>query len=574
MLTATAGRWIAREVDAEANNRLCRELDLSPVTAQILVSRGHRDPAAVERFLNPSIDQLHDPKLLPDYEAAAAVLLGAKERGETIYVHGDYDVDGVTSASLLTRFLKRIGCTVIPHVPHRMREGYGIHKDAVVWAKEHGADVFLTSDCGISAHEQITMIREAGMVPVVTDHHEVGETLPDAAAVVNPHRSDSQYPFPYLSGVGVALKLCAGLAGDLGIRADQFYRAFLDLAVLGTVADVMPLVDENRVITSLGLPLLRDSKKEGLRALIAVSELSKESELTARHIGFQLGPRINAVGRVDDAAIALDLCLTEDANEATRLAQLMDGHNRARMEEQRRTMDEAVNRVLHEGLDGRFGIVVYDEAWHPGIVGLVAGKLVEQFRRPTFALSGGTNGNVRGSGRSFPGFNLAEALNQLDGLLASHGGHEVAAGCSLPVENVPAFKAEFERLAASQLTPEDLEPVVSIDAYVHTSTFGPYQAAELLRLAPFGNANEAPSLAIRGVSVTDVRPTRNPEHASFLVLQDGNRQPAMGFGLAESLQELQGAGPVDIAFEVDMNPFNGSRSFKWLARHIRMSAST
>ncbi|MES1227275.1 MAG: DHH family phosphoesterase, partial [Armatimonadota bacterium] len=313
---ATPTLWSWPTYAGEAILKLRVELGLSEVLAQALVARGLTDVSEVEKFLNPSVDQFHDPRLLPDYDQAVKAILNAKETGQQIYVHGDYDVDGVTSTALFTRFLKRIGCKVVPHVPHRLREGYGIHLDAVRWAKEQGSEVFLTCDCGVKAHEQIEAVREAGMVAVVTDHHAIGETLPEAVAVVNPHRTDSKYPFSELSGVGVVFKLCAGITQELGLDVNKFYRAYLDLAVLGTVADVMPLIGENRVITALGLQQLQYTRKEGLKALISVSQLNDVPKFSSRDIGYRLGPRINAVGRIDDPTVALDLLLTEDQDEA------------------------------------------------------------------------------------------------------------------------------------------------------------------------------------------------------------------------------------------------------------------
>ena len=311
-------RWMAPERQPAKERVLQEALGVPPLLACVLVQRGYEDPKAAYEFLNPSLDNLGAPQKLPDYEQAQKEILSARERGQLVYVHGDYDVDGVTSAALLSRFLTSVGAKVKTHVPHRTREGYGIHLMAVKEAAEAGAKLFLTCDCGISANEQVEAAKEAGMRVVVTDHHTLGETLPEAHALVNPHRPGSEYPFQELSGVGVAFRLCEGLTAELGYKIDNYRRAFLDLTVLGTVADVMPLVGENRIITRHGLLQLWETKKEGLRALLRESKVQEECGgiLRAWHIGFMLGPRLNAAGRIDDAARSLNLLMTSDRGEA------------------------------------------------------------------------------------------------------------------------------------------------------------------------------------------------------------------------------------------------------------------
>jgi single-stranded DNA-specific DHH superfamily exonuclease len=327
----TPMNWRVQGRDPEAEGRLARELGVPSLVAALLVQRGYADPAAASKFLDPKLEELFDPRLLPDYVPASEAILGARERKELIYVHGDYDVDGVTSAALFSRFLAAIGCNVKTHVPHRMREGYGIHRSAVEAAKNEGAKLFLTCDCGISAHEQVAMANEAGMKVVVTDHHSIGADLPAAVAIVNPHRQDSQYPFDELSGVGVVFKLCDGINRELGNDPKNYYRAFLDLAALGTIADVMPLVSENRIIAKFGLERLAETKKVGLQALMREANIVPGAgrSLRAYHVGFIIGPRLNAAGRIDDAALALQLLLENDLEAATAQARRIEEVNTA-----------------------------------------------------------------------------------------------------------------------------------------------------------------------------------------------------------------------------------------------------
>ncbi|HZH99444.1 MAG TPA: DHH family phosphoesterase, partial [Fimbriimonadaceae bacterium] len=294
LASTPAKYWTVPLRDAAAEKRLQDELKIPSVVAAVLINRGFSDPEAAHKFLNPSLDDLGSPKKLPDYDAAVKHILGARERKEKIFVHGDYDVDGVTSTALLTRFLQSIGCEVVAHVPHRMKEGYGIHLNAVDAAVATGAKLFLTCDCGVSAFDQIDRAKELGMTVVVTDHHSIGECLPEAHAMINPHRTDSEYPYAELSGVGVAFRLCEGLTEEVGYKKEHYRRAFLDLAVLGTVADVMPLTGENRIITRHGLKHLLESKKIGIKALLRESKVLEECRgvLKCYHIGFMLGPRL------------------------------------------------------------------------------------------------------------------------------------------------------------------------------------------------------------------------------------------------------------------------------------------
>ncbi len=560
--------WIVPKRDLLAERALASQLGVPPIVAAVLVNRGFTDPTEADRFLHPSLEHLHDPTLLPDFAPAVKAILGARERQETIYIHGDYDVDGVTSAALLTRFLGRIGCEVIPHVPHRLREGYGIHLDAVEWAREKGASLFLTCDCGISAHEQVLAAKEAGMTVVVTDHHQVGDTLPDAVAVVNPHRPDSRYPWPELSGVGVVFKLCAGITAELGHRVEQFYRAYLDLAVLGTVADVMPLLDENRIITHFGLTTLRETKKTGLQALLRVADLATKPQLTARNIGFQLGPRINAVGRIDDSAIALDLLLTEDEIQANLIASRLDTINNDRRAEQSRSVDEAVAQVEQEGLESNYTLVLANQSWHPGVIGLVAGRLVERFRRPAFVLSV-ADGVAKGSARSIPGFDLGEAVRATRHLTLGGGGHEMAAGFSLKTDKLPAFTSAIEELARATLKPDDFRPRIELDAEVAAHEASPEVWADLQRLEPYGNANPEPVFAVRGVRLVGLNPTSNPDHARVTFGTEAGMMPGMAFGIGRRLAELDPGDPVDVAFSLEENRYNGQSTIRWQVKEVQ-----
>jgi single-stranded-DNA-specific exonuclease len=558
--------WRIRPVDAGVVDGLAREMGIPRLLACVLVQRGLSDPDQARKFLNPSLDDLHPPEMLPDFDLAIGEILNARDQKKTIYVHGDYDADGVTSAAIFTKFLKKIGCIVIPHVPHRMKEGYGIHIDAVQWAKDQGTDLFLTCDCGISAHEQIKAVNEAGMRAVVTDHHELKETLPEAVAVVNPHRPDSRYPFDMLSGAGVALKLCAGLAHEVDRSLDPaearrfFYRNYMDLAALGTIADIMPLIDENRIIAKFGLEGLQRAKRPGIQALLEVSERHGLSrKLTTGDVGYHLGPRINAVGRIGDAADALQMLITTDLDEGRMIARDLDRLNRERRAEQERMVEEAMAMIEAQGIPDQGVLVVAREGWHPGIIGLVASKLVEKFYRPAFVVALGADGSGKGSARSISGYHLANALNAGMDHHCGGGGHEMAAGFSITSDTLDSFRQVMSERAQRELSPEDFLPKLEIDAEVLDGEVDDALIEAMGALEPFGTANAQPLFAARGVKLTATKFGQNPEH----VFPTFGKVSCVSWNLGPAFQNFPVGTSLDLAFRPEFNEFRGERSVRW-----------
>lgn len=570
--------WEIAPRQPEAENRLVQELGLHPLVATCLVNRGLADPAQAERFLKPDYDHLAPPETLPDYRQAADALLQARERKQKIYIHGDYDVDGVSATAILAKFLRTpdFGWDVEAHVPHREKEGYGIHPSAIHRAKELGAKLFLTCDCGSSAVEQLKTAYELGMTAVVTDHHEATANRPPCEAVVNPHRPDlahTDQPGRELCGAGIAYKLCLGLARELGHKDRHIHNNFLDYAVLGTVADVMPLKDDNRVIVAKGLQALRDTKKTGLRALLKVANLlGPEKRITTRHIGFQLGPRINAVGRIDDSDVALRLFLAKDPDIATELATYLDQKNQQRRAIQEKITDEATAQILAENLHQNYVIVVAGENWAKGIVGIVAGKVVEAFRRPAFVLSV-ANGAASGSARSIPRFNLFDAIQEHRELLTTGGGHAAAAGVSLPTENVPALREALDQYARAFLTPEDFRPTLPIDAETNLAQANPEICHLLAALEPFGVANPEPVFLARNLTLLSAAPTTSPRHARLKLHQEGTTVEAMAFGNGEAACAIPPGSKIDVVFTMENSLYKNRPQFKLILKDFRPSSS-
>ena len=496
-------------------------------------------------------------------------ILGARERGETIFIHGDYDADGVTSATIFTHFLTRVGCNVIVHVPHRIKEGYGVHANAVDAAIRAGTKLFVTCDCGVSANEQVERAIAAGMDVVVTDHHLPPESLPRAKAVIDAHRPDSTYPFQELSGAGVVYRFCEGLARELEQPVHKYREAYADLAAIGTIADVMPLQDENRVIAHFGSQRLSETRRKGLVALLRESRLIEKPRLTARDIGFMIGPRINAAGRIDDAARALDLLLQNDELEAAKIASEIEGINTARKELQNDTEREAIEMVLEGGLEDRFVIVVGSETWHPGVIGLVAGRLVERFRRPAVVMSIDREKQIaRGSCRSIHGFHLGDSLTALSHLL-SGGGHALAAGFSADATNISKIADAFHEYALGVLSAEDFIPVYEVDVEVEGREVNLASVTEFSKLEPFGASNPEPTLFCRNVEILQVMTTKNPNVVRLRLRPPGGQIfYGISFRNGEEILNMGSSFLADLVFRPVLDEYNGRVSVKWNVEHL------
>ena len=552
-----ARRWRpCADADAGAVARLVDELRLPEPLCRLLVARGHPEPAAARAFLRPSLDTLHDPFELAGMDAAVARIGAAIDRGETVFVHGDYDVDGICAAALYTRLLRRMGATVVPFVPHRTRDGYDLGPNGVRRAVEAGAGLILTGDCGIVAHDAVEAAGQAGIDVVVTDHHTPGETLPSTVAVVNPKRADCGYPDPSLSGTGVAYKVALALARRRGFPEEEVHYA-LDLVALATVADVMPLRGENRVMTRVGLRVLRESRNPGLRALVRSAGLDGKP-LSAGQLGHVLAPRLNAVGRLEDAGTGLRLLLSDDG-AADALAGELEGANTRRQAVDREILDQAV-RLLN-GFDAARdrAIVLARGGWHPGVIGIVASRLVERFHRPTvlIALPDG-DGPGRGSARSIPGFDLLAAVRACGGHLERFGGHAAAAGFDIRRDRIDAFRAAFEDHARG-LLPDAPVPELRIDQELRLADVSEELVRYLAYAGPFGAGNPTPVFALRGVRAAGVKAVGREGQHLKLRLRDGSAElAAIGFRMAGSHGPLARSGePLDVAAQLQEDRWNG-----------------
>lgn len=568
-------QWVVVKSDDELAACIASEVGVSIITARLLVNRGIKSAEEAEEFLAPSLDNLHDPMLLPDIDRGVERLAQAIEKKERILVHGDYDVDGVTSTALLVRTLRVLGAEVDHRLPHRRKEGYGIKPKVIDEAREAGVSLIVTTDCGITAFETAKRARECGIDIIITDHHEPSDRLPEAVAVIDPLRKDSQYPFPHLAGVGVALKFAQALVRRLGIKDkrlnDKTYIGhYLDLASLGTIADVVPLTGENRIIARFGLKALGESKKIGIRTLIERMGLA-ERVPTSYHVGYMLGPRINAVGRMGDAALALDLMLTGDEQLAAELVELLEKYNRERQQEQAKMLRKAEEIMGEIDLDENPVLVVASEDWNTGVVGIVAGRLVDVYCRPSVVLSVDRSRNLaHGSARSIDAFNIIDALNECEDILINAGGHAKAAGLTLPADRLEEFRERLLDMAAEWISPEDLVPRVEVEAEIRPSEITYSLQREIERMEPFGECNPEPLFVTRGLEVAELwRVGQDGAHLKMRVVGDGTALEAVAFGRGEMESEISRGSVIDLCYTLKTDKFNGSECVQLTVEDIK-----
>jgi len=539
-----------RVPDPELAARLTRELGVHPVTAQVLANRGFKDPQQAREFLRPGPDQLHDPWLFRDMKAAVDLLKDAVRNRRRIAVYGDYDVDGVSATTVMIRTLKALGADPVAFIPERLREGYGLNADALLRLGEQGCEVVVTVDNGTSRPDEIAAAQAAGLQIIVTDHHEQGARLPDCP-VINPKRHDSTYPFGHLAGCGVAFKLATALAEGMGLlHAPVFKRLLPDLlavVAIATIADVVDLVDENRSLVALGLKTLRATQHAGLRALLEVARCSRRP-LRPSDIGFRIGPRINAAGRLGSAHLALDLLLCEEPERARELATRLDEGNVARQAIERAQAEQARQRAeqMTEDHADVAAIVLSDLAWHPGVIGIVAARVAETFHRPA-AMIAADGDEARGSARAWGHVRLHEALEACSEHLLTHGGHAAAAGFTLRTENIDAFSTAFCRAVEDQ-GPEPAAPR-KVDAELPIEAISLPLAKELALLQPFGMGNPEPVFCAYGLTAAGrSRRSANERHLTFYAATDRASVRAVAFNQAEDGPLLE--QPFDISFQV------------------------
>jgi len=562
--------WAIPPRDRQFEQQMAQVMGIHPLMAAVLRNRGVATEPAIRDFLRPSLDRLYDPSSLPDIEPAVARLVRAVRNHEHVLVHGDYDVDGITACALMTRFLSTVGVQVSYYIPHRIKDQYGMSPQAVSQATEKGIGLIVAVDCGVTAHEAIEIAHSGGADVIVIDHHEPGPQLPEGALIIDPKRSDSQYPESELAAVGLCFKVASAVCEMLEVSQVSLQRAFLDLVALGTIADMVPLRGENRLMAASGLKLLPQTRKVGLAALLDICGL--DSQITARDVSYRIAPRLNAVGRLADANEAVELLLTDDEVQARRLALYLDSLNRERQDEQERVYQEARETIDEsEELQQAPALVLDSESWHIGVVGIVASHLLERYHRPAMVLVH-EGDQARGSARSVEGFDIAEALQICSDLLVKHGGHAAAAGLTIQRENLPAFRQRMNDLVTEVLGSGGWRPRLRADAEVDLAEIDESLLEDLQALEPCGQDNPQPRFVSRNVEVTSCRCVGSQErHLKLQVISENGHWDCIGFGLAKAGGWIRTGHQIDLCFTPEFNEYMGTRELQLRLESVRPS---
>ena len=561
-------RWSLLNPDQNTVSSVKKAFRTSEVIARVLANRNILNPNLAHSFFTPNLDMLHNPYLMQDMDKAVERVLTNINSGKPIMVFGDYDVDGTTGAAALYLAFQKFGADVTYYIPDREKEGYGLSYHGIEVAKDIGIDLIITCDCGINAFVQVDFANEQNIDIIITDHHTTDTELPKAHAILNPKREDCEYPFKGLCGGGVAFKLITAIGNELNIPLTD-YEEIIPLITLGTAADVVPIKDENRVIVHHGLNILENLEKPGLKTLLELAGL--KGHISVGQLVFSIAPRINAAGRIGDANRAVELLVTDDQDKARLLAKELDNENKRRQIIQQAVVDEALLKVNAEAdLKNENALVLADAGWHPGVVGIVASKIKEEFNRPTIIIAL-ENGSGKGSARSVAGFDLYEALTACKTHLDDYGGHPMAAGLTLSNKKLEDFKKAFINFANERLTEENLQATLTLDSEIALQDITPRFMDFLDKLSPYGPGNMRPKFAIRNAEIAGAPKVigKTGEHIRFKIRQGLKSYPAVGFGLSNKYEMLITGQPVDIACVVETNEWQGNTSIQMNVRDIK-----
>ena len=558
-------KWQIYETDSQKVQELIDKYNLNLLLATILVNRNILETENLDKFLKPTRNDFHDPFLMPDMKIAVERILKAIENKEKIIIYGDYDADGITSITVLKSFFKDIGVEVSSYIPNRLEEGYGLNKPAVKKIVDDKYDLMITVDCGISAIEEIDYANSLGIETIVTDHHEVGEKLPNALAIVDAKRKDNMYPCRDLAGVGVVFKLIQALSIKLNLK-EESYLKYLDIVCIGTISDIVPLVDENRVIAKLGLMLVNQTKNLGLKSLLMSSGYKKIDSTT---ISFGVAPRINACGRMGHAEEALKLFLSNNLNEVQELTKKLNDYNVKRQDIEKRIYEEAVKQIEEKNLSKNNTIIVAGENWHHGVIGIVASKITEMYFKPSILLCN-EGDESKGSGRSIPGFDLHDALMKCLDHIEKFGGHSMAIGITIKKSELEQFSQSIENVAKEEHT-EEIVPIVQIDAKISLSDINKEMVESLNQLEPFGEGNKMPIFVIKNLKIDSIRALTEGKHLKLTLREGNNMVNAIGFNMGSLAEEYKIGDKIDVAGMLEINSFNGVDSVQINLKDIMKS---
>lgn len=545
-------KWQIYQVEEEKIQELVEKHKINKLLATILVNRKIIEDKDIKKFLNPKRSDFYNPYDMPDMEIAVERIVQAIENKEKIIIYGDYDVDGITSVTVLKSFLEERGIQVAEYIPNRLEEGYGLNNVAVEEIAEQKYTLMITVDCGISAIEEVEYANKLGIETIITDHHEPGNELPQAIAVVDAKRKDNKYPCRNLAGVGVVFKLIQALGMKLGLEEKEYLK-YLDIVCIGTISDIVPLVDENRVIVKLGLKLVEQTRNLGLKAIL---QASGYSQIDSNAISFGVAPRINACGRMGHQEEALKLFLSKDKEEVNQLTQKLQEYNRLRQETEKNIYNDAIMQIEQQKLSEKNTIVVMGKNWHHGVIGIVSSKITELYFKPSILLCEETDYG-KGSGRSIPGFDLYEALTKCKDTIDKFGGHSMAIGINIKKDKFEEFKEKLERIANEKHI-EEIVPILKIDAQISLDEINKDMVESLKELEPFGEENKTPLFAFKNLKIDSIRALSEGKHLKLTLKDNKNIVNAIGFNLGELSNYYKIGDKIDVVGNLEINTFNGS----------------
>ena len=555
-------KWECYNLDNEKVEELVKKRHITNLLASILVNRGIIDGEKINVFLNPTRKDFYNPFLMPDMEIAVKRIVKAIENKEKIMIYGDYDADGITSITVLKKYLNEIGLKTGEYIPNRLNEGYGLNKDAISKIYNDGYKLMITVDCGISGLEEVDYANSLGMEIIITDHHEPAEKLPEAIAVIDAKRKDNKYPFNQLAGVGVVFKLIQAISTELKLEEKEYLK-YLDLVCIGTISDIVPLVDENRVIAKLGLKLIEKTKNIGLKTLLNIADLKK---IDSNAISFGVATRINACGRMGFQEEALQLFLTEDSGEATKIAKRLVQFNQERQAKEKQIFEEVIEKIEKDDKDKKC-IVLAEENWHHGVIGIVASKITEIYYKPSILIClEGDKG--KGSGRSVPGFDLYTALTKCSDYIEKFGGHSMAIGITIKKENFEKLKEAIEKYA-QESNISDIMPIINIDKEINLKNINIEEVKSLELLEPFGEGNKMPLFLLRNLKIDSIRALSGGKHLKLTLKQDNNIVDAIGFNMGDLSKEYLLGDKVDVVGTIEINSFGNKENIQINLKDIR-----
>lgn len=557
-------KWEVKKYDNELLEKIKKRFNVSTIMAKFVVAR-EIEYKNIENFLYGKLEDLKDPYLIKDMDKLVERIVLAKENNEKICIYGDYDVDGITSIVVFYKFLKELDIDVSYYLPDRLTDGYGLNIKALDEIKQRGVSLIITVDCGITAIEEIEYAKELGMDVCVTDHHECGLDLPNAIAIVNPKQNDDKSYFKMHAGVGVVFKCICAIAKKYNLEEYMYFK-YLDIVAIGTISDIVPLVDENRIISKYGLRQLKQTENVGIKALL---NKLKYKDVDSIMVSFSMAPRINACGRMGDASIAVKLLLEEDEDKASEIAERLNELNVLRQEVEKNIFDQAVEMIQREKFDKNNSLVLYDKDWHNGVIGIVASRLVSIYNKPVILITK-ENNVLRGSGRCPIGFSLYEAASNCKDLLLQFGGHELAIGFSIEEEKIEAFRECFEKIASKE---ENIicEKIIDVDAEIFKEDLNSNLLRDVRFLKPYGQSNKAPNLLYKNLKVVAIRTLKDEKHLKFVLKDEKVLIEGIAFMQGERRDEILVGDKIDVVTQVDLNDFNGKKTLQFIIQDFKKS---